>query len=150
MAKKHKRPGKGFNPGSSKKPRITPEAPQPFRWRADYADLSSQVWGWSRVAISEFFRHILKKLHQLEDSNWNELIGQDQVHFMSPSDIAREAQKRIEALTAEGIIPEDLTGEYLASLRFTGRARVWGYKVGKYFYMIWWDPDHTVYPVPKR
>lgn len=150
MASKTRRPRKESDPASSKKPRTASESPQPFRWRTDHADLSKKGWGWGRLSISEFFRDIASKLHHFEDWTWPDMVAQDQVHFTPPAKIVRKAQKRLEELAKEAIIPDDLIGEELASIHVASRPVVWGYRVGKFFHLLWWDPEHTVYPVEKR
>jgi len=149
MVKKNKHPRKKSSPNQLKKPRTAPEAPQRFRWRTDYADLSDKEWGWGCVSIRELFLGIVKKLHQLEDCSWDEIIGR-KVHFIAPSEIVPKAQKRLKALAAKQCIPDDWSGEDLTSIRLTGEQRVWGFKVVNSFYLLWWDPKHTVYPVPKK
>lgn len=38
----------------------------------------------------------------------------------------------------------------LYQLHVTGPKRVWGIRFGPYLKLLWWDPDHQVYPVRKR
>lgn len=150
MANKPKRPQKGSNPDSSKKPRTPPDVPQLFRWRTDYADLSEQEWGWGRVSISTFFRDIARKLHHLEASTWGQLFGQNVVHDFARHKIVRDAQNRLESLRRDEAIPDDWAGETLYAVGMNGMRQVWGFKVGQNFHLLWWDPEHTVYPVPKK
>jgi hypothetical protein len=30
--------------------------------------------------------------------------------------------------------------------RVAGGKRLWGFRNGRVFHAIWWDPDHAVYP----
>jgi hypothetical protein len=78
------------------------------------------------------------------------MIGRDQVHFFAQADITPKAQRRLYKLAEKNVIPEDWLGEDLTSIRIAGAERIWGFKNGKYFFLLWWDPDHTVYPVEKR
>lgn len=150
MANKRRHPQKGSNPDSSKRPRAAPEAPQSFRWRTDYADLSKQQWGWGCVSLFMFFRDIAPKLQHLEASTWGQLFGQNVIHDYPPHSIAREAQNRLASLSHGGAIPDDWAGETLYAIGMTGLRQVWGFKVGQNFHLLWWDPNHTVYLVPKR
>lgn len=150
MAKKNKKPKRKFNPSSSKEPRTAQKDQLMFRWRTDYADLSSEEWGWGRVDISQFFGNIVRRLHNIEDSKWAELIGTDMVHFTEPFKIVRKAQRRLELLANGSTIPEDLIKTDLASIHLAGQPVIWGYKVGRLFYLLWFDPKHSVYPVPKK
>ena len=37
----------------------------------------------------------------------------------------------------------------LYQLRVTGAERVWGIRSGPLLRLLWWDPNHEVYPVMK-
>jgi hypothetical protein len=30
--------------------------------------------------------------------------------------------------------------------RLGGKARLWGFRSERIFHVVWWDPDHRVYP----
>jgi hypothetical protein len=34
--------------------------------------------------------------------------------------------------------------------RLAGERRLWGYRVGRTFHVVWWDWDHKVYPTEKK
>jgi hypothetical protein len=34
----------------------------------------------------------------------------------------------------------------LCELRIKGAARVWGFRRGNVIHVLWWDPEHTVFP----
>ncbi|MBQ1167191.1 hypothetical protein KBZ21_55250, partial [Streptomyces sp. A73] len=36
------------------------------------------------------------------------------------------------------------------TLRIGGAGRLWGFLVGPVFHIIWWDPDHQVWPSKKK
>lgn len=38
----------------------------------------------------------------------------------------------------------------LFRFRLSGEQRLWGYRVGATFHVVWWDPDHLVYPTEKN
>jgi hypothetical protein len=140
-----------YNPPQEKRPRLPRKEDDPFFcWRTDHADLSDNQWGWGCISLAEFFQKIAPKLLQLEESTWGQMIGRDQVHFFAQADIAPKAQRRLYKLAEKNVIPEDWLGEDLTSIRIAGAERIWGFKNGKYFFLLWWDPDHTVYPVEKR
>ncbi len=147
---KNKKPKKRFNPSSTKDPRIAQEDPPTFRWRTKYADLSDEEWGWGRVSITLFFGRIVERLQNLEKHSWPQLVGNNLVHFTEPFKIVPKAQKRLELLASRSIIPEDVIKMDLASIHLAGQPVLWGYKDGKFFYLLWWDPEHTVYPVNKK
>ncbi|MFH8892980.1 hypothetical protein [Streptomyces sp. NPDC017949] len=35
-------------------------------------------------------------------------------------------------------------------LRFQGKQRLYGFFDGNTFHVVWWDPEHQVYPSTKR
>lgn len=57
--------------------------------------------------------------------------------------IAREAQKRLKEKELDDL-------EMLYSIRLSGKERIWGKRENEAFYIIWWDPNHTVCPVQKK
>jgi hypothetical protein len=40
--------------------------------------------------------------------------------------------------------------EAVLSLRISARERVWGILDGPALQVLWWDPEHQVYPVERR
>ena len=40
-------------------------------------------------------------------------------------------------------------GETLFRFRLSGEKRLWGFRVGTTFHVIWWDPGHEVCPVDR-
>jgi len=145
-----KKPKHRFTPSGTKKPRISTPEEQLFKWRTDYADLADHGWGWGTISIRDFFKGMAKKLHEFDGWSWARLVSEDIAHFFNPSDIADTAQIRLRELVNENVVPEELLGEELTGIRYTGRARIWGFKVRGCFYLLWWDPKHTVYPVSKK
>jgi hypothetical protein len=39
--------------------------------------------------------------------------------------------------------------ETMFRFRLTGEQRLWGFRRGRVFHIVWWDPDHKVYPTEK-
>jgi hypothetical protein len=54
-----------------------------------------------------------------------------------------EAQDRLEDLRRA-----DQTT--ISALRISGERRLWGFRVGNIFHVIWWDPHHEVWPSEKK
>jgi hypothetical protein len=40
-------------------------------------------------------------------------------------------------------------GDEMFRFRLGKRRRLWGFRVGRTFHVIWWDPEHKVYPGEK-
>lgn len=85
---------------------------------------------------------ILAKLAQVETMTWAELLSTGS-HPISVTDISRAARQHLGELGLEEV-------EELFSLRLSGRERVWGIRDRHRFKVLWYDPDHTVYPVEKK
>ncbi len=79
---------------------------------------------------------------------WSEILqqrsgGHQKHHDQELSSIVQEAQDRwINDLGRE----EDM----LFRFRTTGKGRIWGYRNGPHFSVVWWDAEHQVYPVEKK
>jgi hypothetical protein len=39
--------------------------------------------------------------------------------------------------------------ETMFRFRLSGEQRLWGFRNGRVFHIVWWDPDHQVYPTEK-
>ena len=67
----------------------------------------------------------------------------DRDHPVELSRLCPEAKRRLEDLKLDD-------QDRLWSLHFTARWRVWGLLSDDLFCVLWWDPEHRVYPVEKR
>lgn len=41
-------------------------------------------------------------------------------------------------------------GDAIFRFRLSGERRLWGFRQGRVFHVVWWDPDHEVYPSEPR
>jgi hypothetical protein len=110
-------------------------------WQIESLDLAGP-FGWGNVDRNLLLNEILPKFKSFESMKWREILGPNS-HGIRIADISREAQRRLEELKILDI-------DELVSLRLAGRIRVWGIKIHKTLRVLWWDPEHQVYPVPKR
>lgn len=69
---------------------------------------------------------------------WKEILGRDS-HEVNVEQISKAAQKRLTEIRLDDF-------QTLVSLRFTGKERLWGVKSQNILKIIWWDPNHDVYP----
>jgi hypothetical protein len=114
-------------------------------WQLQILDIHHNKWGWGRLK-NHHMDDVLSKLKSYESMTWGEIRSDKQRdHSIPIASLSSEAQKRIKEL---GI--EDFCGDELYRLRFKGKQRVWGVVRSHKFYVLWWDPDHTVYPVEKK
>ena len=96
---------------------------------------------------------VFKALHDFEGLEWGAIIQASggrkhgtNNHFIKVEELSKVAKKRAVSIS--------LNESEIFSLRFQGDARLWGViepedNTGK-FYVIWFDPEHKVYPVKKR
>lgn len=156
MAKKNnptKKPSVGYAPGLAKQPRIDPaNKPESIltkkpTWKLGLLDKEGP---WSCCVINEavLLLDIQEKLASFESMTWGEIEkkrtkkGSSQNHGISVEKITKEARKRLKELRL------DDTDE-LYSLRIGSTERIWGIRNPDGFSILWWDPDHEIYPVGK-
>jgi len=112
-----------------------------FRWRTSDADLEGP-WGWNLSSAGQLLGETIPHLHNLETMTWHGLRATGS-HPIARDVISRSAQDRLAQI---GKAEE----ETLFSIRITGRRRVWGIRRGTILHLLWWDPEHSVYPVEKH
>jgi hypothetical protein len=100
-------------------------------------------YGWHLIP-SEKLHEIRVKLGGFEGQTWGEIItrSKNRNHFMPVTSICGDAQARLNALHLEDT-------DALFSLRLSGPERIWGILDNGVLLVLWWDPFHTVYPVPR-
>ena len=86
---------------------------------------------------------IIEKLKHFESMTWGEIDRNKKSHSMSLEKIAKGAQDRLRERELDDL-------EMLYSLRLSGKERIWGKRENEAFYIIWWDSDHSIYPVQKK
>lgn len=147
MAKKSKRVKYSPVPPSGKSIRVPSDIhtidQQTFKWRVNdnYIDYDHQDWGWNKVGIQEFFQELLHRLHDYESMTWADLLNRRSCHYMPIEKIVNEAQRRLSqrCLDIENLVQIDMKQP----------CRLWGYRDRQILYLIWHDPQHTVYQVQR-
>ena len=88
---------------------------------------------------------IQTKLKEFEAMTWNEILVRDKRknHTIKVEEIAQQARKRLIEIGQDDI-------DELVSLRLTGTTRIWGIRDQNVLKLLWWDPDHQVYPSHKK
>ena len=92
-----------------------------------------------KVKIQEFFQNILPRLQDYETMTWNDILRRDHCHDWVVSEICAKAQQRLRE------IHPDI--DTLHQIDMQQLCRLWGYRDRQTLYLIWHDPQHTVYPV---
>lgn len=120
---------------------------QTIAWQFHRRDHEDSKWGWSRMGDAHVESILKKHLHHLETMTWNELLrasgGRSQGnnhHSISVDRLSDSAIQRLVDLKLDDI-------DELFSLRLTGKIRLWGIKDGRVLKLLWYDEEHTVYPL---
>ena len=147
MAKDDKKPKTkgGYIPEKNKTPRsvISTSNDEKPSWRFAMLQLIDP-FGWHQIDKDKLVE-IHSKLSELEGLTWNEIliIRKHYNHTIYKSQICKEAQECLEELGQDDI-------DELISLRLSGPERVWGIRDKGTFRLLWWDPNHLVYPYEKK
>lgn len=112
-----------------------------FKWRVrkDYVDFEHEEWGWQQLQLREFFETVLDRLHEYEKMSWHDVLQRPHCHPLPINQAVPRAQDRLSQ--------KSLEIDLLHQVDFSKLGRIWGHKIGQYFYLIWYDPKHTVCPV---
>lgn len=65
-------------------------------------------------------------------------------HSMEISTLKKDAQDYI---ANAGL--DEIFGDEIFRFRLSGERRLWGFRTGRLFHAVWWDPEHAVYKVTK-
>jgi hypothetical protein len=101
------------------------------------------TWAWSKMTAAEL-KIVTDKCKEWERTPANQLFtgsGHKPIPFHN---LCPEAQKRLRDIEL---------GEYDGQwweLHLTGQRRIWGVRQRHVFYVVWWDPKHTVCPSRKK
>lgn len=117
------------------------------RWSFQCVDtrplLKSVHWSLSPEETAQVLGH----LEHIQEKTWNECYqerahGHKKNHSQPVKSLAKAAQVRLGEL--------EVLHEELFRFRFNSTWRLWGYREGQKFYVLWFDRDHEVYPVGKK
>jgi hypothetical protein len=143
-----KKPKVKIIPQITKTPRIAPQnSPESIlqrkpSWRFGMLDLDGP-WGWLNIQSKDLIVEIMEKLKHFESMTWGEIHRNKKSHPMALDKIAQKALSRLKERELDDL-------DVLYSLRLSGKERIWGKRENEAFYIIWWDSDHSIYPVQKK
>jgi hypothetical protein len=63
-------------------------------------------------------------------------------HDMPVDQLSADAQARVAKKRLDVIFGDDIF-----RFRLSGTRRLWGFREGRTFHVVWWDPSHAVYRV---
>lgn len=99
---------------------------------------------WAKDCEPVDFAQVAGKLKSYQSMPWDDIVkDKRRDHPSPPHELSDAAQCRLLELDKGDV-------ELLWRLRFTGKQRLWGIRSGPVFRVLWWDPDHRVYPVRKE
>lgn len=112
-------------------------------WRFTYVDHDG-AWGFDRMAPA-MLCEMLRKLAYYESMTLNELRITRRLfkEYDLPGGLSKQALARLADLGYD-----DMTK--IQRLEFTGKQRLYGFLDGNVFHVLWWDPEHEVYPSKLR
>lgn len=112
-------------------------------WRFGLVDWDGP-FGWSRLDPAAV-RDVHQKLTSYEGQRWGEIKGSRNNHCgsMEIDKLSPEARARLEEIRLDDTA-------HLFKLNCGGPARIWGIADRNMLQILWWDPEHKVYPTEKK
>jgi hypothetical protein len=99
-------------------------------------------WCWDRLDGATLM-WVLGKLGNFETMTWAEIEAAGSHLVRNDAGLSKLARDRLAEI-------EHDEADTLFSLRLGGQPRIWGIRVGGALKIMWWDPNHEVYPAPKK
>lgn len=112
----------------------------PLAWRFSACDKGGP-FSWRDIESAEKHKQIIDALHEFETKTYQDLMEQGS-HPIPCSQLEKPARDRLRAIERDDV-------EELFSFRVAGAHRVWCVQSGHIMRVLWWDPEHRVYTVPK-
>ncbi len=142
MSKSSKRPFiAGPLPRVDKTPRVAPSPDNPRLrtpvWRVCDLDLEGD-WGWG-AASEDALRRIVGELKSLESMRWVDIESRKHTHTMPVTSICAGARARLRKIKNDDV-------DSIFQLQIGKQGRLFGIRQEHVFRILWWDPEHTVYP----
>jgi len=111
-------------------------------WQFNLLDWDGK-WGWRNIKANKW-QDILSKLGHFETRTWADIKSHTGSHLVLMIDCPNsQVIQRLTELKLDDI-------DELFSLRLSGKERIFGILDGHIFKILWWDPNHEVWPSPKK
>lgn len=149
--KNKKKPTHNINIQTKKQPQIdnsiSPDNINEKRlvWKLCHIDFDGP-WNWFNLNNRKKIQEVIKKMKNFETMLWGELKRarrNSPCHPIPRENLCSKAKQRLIDLKLDDI-------DDLYELVMNGKNRIWGIKQAEIICLLWWDPDHSVYPVKKR
>lgn len=120
------------------------------KWSFVKCDMEHEKWG--ILQNKEYLGEMLARFREWERVTWGDILTttagrkhNTQSHPMPVAKLVKDAGKRLTELHLDSY-------DTLYSLAITGRQRIWGIMIEETgtFQLLWYDPQHEVYPVDNR
>lgn len=115
-----------------------------MRWSTEKKDIIGR-WPWGqRDWTKPIWKKVIRPfLCDYEKKKWFEITQEkadgDQRHKFYPVELlCGEARKRLEQIGLDDL-------DEVFRFRFGNKPRLYGF-VQHIFYVVWWDPEHSIYP----
>ncbi len=144
MQRKNKNTSRKYNPNIKNKTSIKKEDTYQNKnliWKVTKIDEDGK-WGWNNLSCAEFLKLLWKKMRNFETMTWSEILGSKH-HMISVKDIIKPAQDRLRELDHDD-------QDELVSFRVSGSERIWAIRSEESSFILWWDPNHEIYPSSKK
>ena len=99
-------------------------------------------YGFEKLFCKEKLWEIIDKTKEMEKLTWEQL-GQNGSHNVSTENFCKEARQELRRIGLGDL-------EEMYSLRFSAKERIYGLKENRVLKIMWWDPNHAIYPVKKK
>jgi hypothetical protein len=149
---KKKRPKARLPQTVAKTPRtVAPPSTQGDRphFSFRYADRTSNE-SWVFKPDGEDASELFEFMCQMAELTWREIEGQrsgaHRKHHDQP--IASIAPKARGYIAKQKL--DETFGDTIFRFRLSGKKRLWGFRDGHVFYVVWWDAKHRVCPTEKH
>lgn len=104
-------------------------------------------WGPLKIDADTWWKNLFPKLQNFETMTWADVQAASggrshgsNSHFVPVENLSKNAKARLDELKQDDV-------DELFSLRLSGKERVYGIRDGRVLKVLWYDPDHEVYPV---
>lgn len=115
-------------------------------WKFCLVDWDAPWKGWKELN-ADGWQKFINKLGQFESCTWGQIEDGDpnnSSHLVATTNCPNpEVLKRLQD------IKQDDT-DYLFSLRLSSRERIYGILDGPVLKILWYDPEHAIWPSPKK
>jgi len=112
-------------------------------WLFESLDLDGP-FGWDAIDKNELISKVLPRIKNLETMTWQEIFNdRKRNHEVELNGLSKAAKDRLIKINKDH-------HDSLVSLILGGKPRIWGIRSGSSLKILWWDPEHAVYPSPKK